>query len=84
MRTTVTLDDDLFMEAKLLAVRRRTTLTALIERGLRDVVERETAPPVTPIELPTWSGGQPLNGIDIADTSSLFAMMDDEDAARRR
>ena len=76
MRTTVTLDDALFMEAKLLAVRRRTTLTALIERGLRDVVERETAAPLTPIELPAWNFGRRLPGVDLNDNSALLDLMD--------
>ena len=35
MKTTVVLPDDLLMEAKTLAVRRKTTLKAIIEAALR-------------------------------------------------
>ncbi len=41
MKTTLELPDDLLMEAKAVAARRRTTLKAMIERALR----RELAPP---------------------------------------
>ncbi|NBV34919.1 MAG: hypothetical protein EBR81_14305 [Proteobacteria bacterium] len=40
MKTTVELDDALFTEAKAMAVKRRTTLKAIIEHALR----RELAP----------------------------------------
>ena len=40
MKTTLDLDDDLLMAAKALAVRRRTTLKAMVEHALR----REIAP----------------------------------------
>ena len=35
MKTTLDLPDDLLMEAKTLAVRRKTTLKALVESALR-------------------------------------------------
>lgn len=41
MKTTIELPDDLFIEAKTVAARRRTSLKALIEHALR----REIAPP---------------------------------------
>lgn len=41
MKTTLDLDDDLLIEAKSLAVRRRTTLKAIVEHALR----REIRPP---------------------------------------
>lgn len=40
MKTTLELDDDLLTEAKALALRRRTTLKAVVEHALR----RELAP----------------------------------------
>jgi hypothetical protein len=39
MKTTVELSDALLAEAKALALRQRTTLRALIEEGLRHVLE---------------------------------------------
>lgn len=41
MKTTIELPDDLLVEAKIVASRRRTTLKAIIEHALR----RELAPP---------------------------------------
>jgi len=41
MRTTVRLDDDLLRRAKTIAAQQDTTLTALIERGLRLVLASE-------------------------------------------
>ncbi|MBE0610270.1 MAG: type II toxin-antitoxin system VapB family antitoxin [Dehalococcoidia bacterium] len=38
MRTTLNIDDDLLKEAKIMAVREGTTLTALLERALREVI----------------------------------------------
>ena len=44
MKTTLVLPDDLLMEAKTLAVRRKTTLKAIIEAALR----REIRPSMEP------------------------------------
>jgi hypothetical protein len=40
MRTTLNIDDDLLKEAKIMAVREGTTLTALLERALRERLSR--------------------------------------------
>ncbi len=84
MRTTLNIDDTLLTDAKILAVRRRTTLTALVERGLREVLAEEPIASPARIELPVWHGAKPRPGIDFSDTSELVALMDEEDAARRR
>lgn len=42
MKTTLELPDDLLIEAKTVAVRRRTTLTAIVEKALRNEL-RQTA-----------------------------------------
>jgi hypothetical protein len=47
MKTTLDLPDDLLIEAKTLAARRRTTLKAIVERALR----RELQPP-PPVQNP--------------------------------
>ena len=46
MKTTLDLPDDLLIEAKIVAARRRTTLKAMVEHALR----REIAPMV-PLEM---------------------------------
>jgi hypothetical protein len=47
MKTTLDLDDDLLMEAKTLAVRRKTTLKAIVESALRREIR-----PATEMENP--------------------------------
>ncbi len=44
MKTTLVLPDDLLQEAKTLAVRRKTTLKALIEAALRREIRPSTEP----------------------------------------
>lgn len=44
MKTTVEIADDLIARAKALAIRRNTTLRALIEQGLRQVLTDEHRP----------------------------------------
>ena len=44
MKTTVEIADDLIARAKALAMRRHTTLRALIEQGLRQVLSDERQP----------------------------------------
>jgi hypothetical protein len=44
MKTTVEIADDLIARAKALAIRRNTTLRALIEQGLRQVLSDEQQP----------------------------------------
>lgn len=78
MRTTVRLDEGLLTRAKAEARRRGTTLTSLIERGLRlvlaapdDAVRRRL------VKLPVSraSGGlQP--GVTLDDTSDLLDRLD--------
>ncbi len=44
MKTTVEIADDLITRAKAVATRRKTTLRALIEQGLRQVLNDERRP----------------------------------------
>ena len=46
MKTTLNIHDTLLIEAKALAVRQRSTLTRLIEEGLRMRLRTELAPPI--------------------------------------
>jgi hypothetical protein len=78
MRTTVRLDNSLLSQAKLEARRRGTTLTALIEQGLRLILR--PSPPVPRerrIRLPvSRATGGTVPGIDLDDTSSVLDRMD--------
>ena len=82
-RTTVRLPDDLVRRAKRKAAADGTTLTALIEEGLRRVLKessptraKRTMPPVS-----TARGGL-MPGIDLNDSAALREM-DDLDYVRR-
>lgn len=52
MKTTLEIDDDLLVEAKVVAARRRTTLRAIVEHALR----RELSPVVDGKSDPAVSG----------------------------
>ena len=76
MRTTLNLDDRLLARAKRLAAERGSTLTALIEEGLREVVTTHEAPGVYRLELPVVRG-EGASAVDVADRDRLFEAMDD-------
>jgi hypothetical protein len=83
-RTTVRLPDDLIRRARRKAATEGRTLTALIEEGLRRVLNERAAgvkanrtlPPVS-----TATGGL-MPGIDLNDTAALQEL-EDLDVARR-
>ncbi|HVE51519.1 MAG TPA: DUF2191 domain-containing protein [Casimicrobiaceae bacterium] len=78
MRTTVRLDDALMQRARREASKRGTTLTALIEQGLRMVLrapaDAARRPRVVLPVSPERGGTQP--GVDLDDTSSLIDRME--------
>lgn len=80
MRTTLDLNDDLARRAKEAAAREQTTLTRLIEEGLR-LRLRPPAPPAggLPTELPVFHGGTGL-APDV-DSLSNRALLDAADEA---
>lgn len=81
MRTTVRLDDALLDRARREAARRGTTLTALIDLGLRSVLapapgreERRR------VRLPvSRRGGGVLPGVDVNDAADLLDRMEERD-----
>ncbi len=78
MRTTVRLDDALLEQAKREASRRRETLTALIEKGLRLVLAQSRLPRRRPrVALPVCrAGGGTLPGVDLNDSAALLDIME--------
>jgi hypothetical protein len=72
MKTTVDLPDDLMIEVKKAAAERRTTIRAMVERGLR----RELAAPDPDrrgrrrIRWVTVAGGLPP-GVDVGDRAAM-------------
>jgi hypothetical protein len=79
MRTTVRLDDALLEQAKREASRRRETLTALIEQGLRLVLaqSRSARERRRRVVLPvSRAAGGVLPGIDLNDSAALLDVME--------
>jgi len=78
MRTTVRLDDSLLDQARREAARRGTTLTALIEQGLRLVLRRPLKRPEhEAVSLPECRvGGGVAPGVNLDDSAGLIDRMD--------
>ncbi|MCY3656088.1 MAG: hypothetical protein OXG95_05700 [Chloroflexi bacterium] len=76
MKTTLNIDDTVMRRLKEEAARRQTTMSALVEAGLRVILDGESQrgskqdlPP-----LPTWHGGEEL--VDLADRDAVYEAMD--------
>lgn len=77
MRTTVRLNADLLRDAKRYAAEAGTTLTALIEDGLRELLKRERSRRTAPARhLPVFRGDGMRQGVDLDDSTSLRDVMD--------
>lgn len=81
-RTTIRLPDDLLKEAKKRAAERGSSLTALVEEALREVLSRsrrgdEDGP--EPVSLTTVDGSGVQHGVDLDDTASLRDLMESAD-----
>ena len=78
MRTTVRLEDALLEQAKREAARRGTTLTALIEQGLRLALAEPRRKRARPrVKLPVCRlGGGVLPGVELDDGSALLDRME--------
>ncbi len=80
MKTTLNIDESVMQRLREEAARRGTTMSALVEAGLRRVLapelpaadEANNLPP-----LPTWRGGPEL--VDISDRDALYRAMEEED-----
>jgi len=78
MRTTVTIDDHLYEEAKVLAARSHGSVGSVISEALRRFVAESKTSEDQPLpELPRWRGGPVKSGIDINDTSAVLGMLDE-------
>ena len=78
MKTTLNIDDSVMQRLREEAVRRGTTMSTLVEAGLRRLL---AAPEVedaseTPRPLPSWNGGEEL--VDISDRDALYRAMEEE------
>jgi hypothetical protein len=77
MRTTINIDDNLLKEAKLRAIRRGTTLTAVVEEALRESFNRQDDfQRHEPVRLVTFGGVGLLPGVDLDDSAALLDLME--------
>ncbi|MFO1492630.1 MAG: hypothetical protein U1F77_18090 [Kiritimatiellia bacterium] len=86
MKTTVDLPDDLLMEAKSMAVRRRTTLKAIVEHALRrEIQEPKEGDPTTDSRYERNEIGflvlkrEPSERIRLADIRRIEELLDQEE-----
>lgn len=86
MRTTVRLPDNLLLDAKRFAANSGSTLTALIERSLRETLARLRAPAPTrsPVRLTTCGGQGPRPGVDLDNSAALLDLMEETSDLQQR
>ena len=79
MKTTLNIDDTVMQRLKEEAARRQTTMSALVEAGLRLILDADSARPAERDlpPLPSWNGGAEL--VDLADRDALYAVFDEDD-----
>lgn len=78
MRTTVSIDDELLAQAKLLAVRTHRTIGSVLEDALRKLIADQTAVEEhVPFSLPTLSYDTPglRPGVDLLDTEQMADLL---------
>ncbi|RKX76478.1 MAG: DUF2191 domain-containing protein [Spirochaetes bacterium] len=78
MRTTIRINDELLIKAKIRAAETHRTLAEVIEDALRKEIEggRFEVAKSKEIKIPTAGSGGTLPGVDLDDTSSLLDRMD--------
>lgn len=77
MRTTVSIDDHLLTEAKRIAAETNTSITALIEEALRELLaRRRDADKTAPLELTTFRGRGLHPGVNLDDSAALRDIME--------
>ena len=79
MKTTFNIDDALMQQLRIEAARRNTTMTSIVEAGIRHMIANGDARPSTPSNnrpLPTWKGGREL--VDITNRDELYRVFDQE------
>ena len=77
MRTTIRINEQLLKEAKQLAARKGSSLTAIIEDALRESLSRRGGSGKhEPVHLTTFRGNGLLPGVDLDDSADLLDLME--------
>ena len=85
MRTTLNLDDELVIRAKVRAAEQRTTLTAVVEAALRAALDERPKGPRAEMSgsrlpFPTWDGGGFPAGLDLSSNAATLEFLERLDA----
>ena len=78
-KTTLNIDEDIMTQLKEEAIRRKTTMGALVEAGIRRILGESQTPAPGAVDLPplpTAHMGEAL--VDIADREALYEVLDRE------
>lgn len=79
MRTTIRLDDQLYAQIRQLAAKRNTTITAVIEDALRQLLtNQKVLQERSPVYLTTVDGEGLLPGVDLDDSAALLELMESD------
>ena len=79
VRTTIRLDDQLFVELKKTAANEGRTLASVIEDALRESLARREAQTIrASVRLPTFRGDGTLPGVDLDSNAALLDLMDQD------
>ena len=81
MRTTITIDESLLREAKVLAARTDRTVSSILEEALRELLARQVESDerrLASFSLPTYNSGGFL--VDILDKEALADALGDNDS----
>ena len=78
MKTTLNIDDTVMQRLREAAARRGTTMSALVEAGLRRVLAEPGPPGEEPVlpPLPSWNGGKEL--VDLTNREALYRAMEED------
>ena len=75
MKTTLVIPDPLMARLRREAARQQTTISALVERAVRMLLEHDPTPQDL-VPLPRFKGGRPL--VDVANRDALYERMDEK------
>ena len=80
MRTTLTIDDDLLAQAKVIAAQSHRSIGSVFEDALRELIlRRDLGTTVTRVTFPTFDGGGLQPGVDLHDKELMAELLGDNE-----
>ncbi len=76
VRTTITISEQLYREAKARAAQSSQTVSQLIEDAVREALRPKPAESTVVSELPVFGGSGVLPGVDLSNAAALLDEMD--------